>query len=364
MPKTTFVRDLTDDVRWPYTLRRVPQSSAKTLLTPPENPQTGDIVLARVESIGKNARLELVNGRLCALHENDLLGVVFGNRYATKQFEGYARSDGDKADLLSIGGLCGIVESRHASVAVPTRLRQLGMLGDANGRPLRLNDFAAKTQSCSRRPRVIVVCGTSMDAGKTYTVASLITGLRRQGSRVAGVKLTGTAAGRDTWSMLDAGACAALDFIDGGWPSTYLCSLAELLDLYGSLTAQASERHAQWIVLEIADGIVQKETSALLGSPGFTSTVDSWVLAASDSLAAVGGVNQLSRYGIEPLAVSGIVSMSALGVREVMEATGRPCLTAKEVQRGEFAPLLPKNGFEAGFAHFNGETTWPKELAG
>ena len=42
-----------------------------------------------------------------------------------------------------------------------------------------------------------------MDAGKTHTVVSVIRGLRRQGYRVAGVKLTGTATGKDTWKMLD-----------------------------------------------------------------------------------------------------------------------------------------------------------------
>ena len=66
-----------------------------------------------------------------------------------------------------------------------------------------------------------------MDAGKTHTASSIIAGLRRGGIPAAGIKLTGTAAGRDTWSMLDAGACAALDFIDGGHPSTYLLGIKD-----------------------------------------------------------------------------------------------------------------------------------------
>jgi hypothetical protein len=340
---TTPISELMADMRLPYALRRVPAATFKTLLPLPESPQAGDIALAEIESIGKNARLELASGRLCTLHEGDLVGVVFGNRYATKQFEGYARRDGQRSDLLSIGGLCGIVESRHASVGAPTRLRQLGALGDADKRPLRLRDFSLELISHTKRPRVIVVCGTSMDAGKTYTVASLITGLRCYNFNVAGIKLTGTAAGRDTWSMLDAGACVALDFVDGGYPSTYLCSLPELLDLYRLLMAQAAAHHADWIVLEIADGLVQKETTALLRSQAFVSTVDAWVLAASDSLAAVGGVTHFQRQGIEPVAVSGLVSMSALAMREVTEATGLPCVSAKALQRGELTTTLSKD---------------------
>jgi hypothetical protein len=327
----------------PYALRRVPATTFKTLLPLPEKPQTGDIALAEIESIGKNARLELASGRLCMLHEGDLLAVVFGNRYATKQFEGYARRDGQRSDLLSIGGLCGIVESRHASVGAPTRLRQLGAIGDADMRPLRLRDFSIESAPTTKRPSVVAVCGTSMDAGKTYTVASLITGMRRGDVNVAGIKLTGTAAGRDTWSMLDAGACVALDFVDGGYPSTYLCSLPELLELYRLLTAHAAASHSDWIVVEIADGLVQKETAALLRSASFTSTVDAWVLAASDPLAAIGGVAELRRRGIEPVAVSGLVSMSALAIAEVTEDTGLPCLSAKALQRGELNATIVSN---------------------
>src|SRR5262245_51585387 len=205
------------ELRIPYALRRVPPASFASLLPLEAAPAAGDIALARIEKIGKNARLELTNGRPCSLHEGDLAAVVFGNRYATAQFEGYARSDGDACDLLSMGGLCGLVASKHANVADPTKLRLLGRVGDAAGQPLVLGDFALPRRVAPSQPKVLVVCGTSMDAGKTYTVVSLIRGLRRDVSRVASVKLTGTAAGRDTWAMLDAGSCAALDFVDAGF---------------------------------------------------------------------------------------------------------------------------------------------------
>src|SRR6266851_3149151 len=208
-------------IRVSYALRRVPASSFQRLLPRPEPPHVGDIVLARVESIGKNVALDITTGRRCGLHPGDLVAVVFGNRYATLQFEGYARSAGDRCDLLSVGGLCGLVESRHDSVPEPSKLRIEGALGDANGLPLRLQDFALPdTSRADRRPRIAVVLGTAMDAGKTHTARSVILGLRRQGIPVAGIKLTGTAAGRDTFTMLDAGACVALDFVDGGLPST------------------------------------------------------------------------------------------------------------------------------------------------
>src|SRR5262249_58583170 len=127
------------------------------------------IALARLELIGKNARLELASGRASTLHEGDKLAVVFGNRYATMQFEGYAQADEDACDLLSMGGVCGLVETKHEKVLPPSRLRLLGAIGDAHGRPLRLRDFALQSIASRSRPHKVVVCGSAMDVAKTHT---------------------------------------------------------------------------------------------------------------------------------------------------------------------------------------------------
>lgn len=336
----TLSDEMKEFMRIPYALRHVPRENIACLLPVPGIVQPGDIVLARLERIGKNSGLELPTGRRCALHEGDLMAVVFGNRYATHQFEGYAQIDGDRCHMLSMGGLCGMVASKHTSVAEPTKLRVLGAIGDAQALPLNLRQFALAPQRAVERPGVIVVCGSSMDSGKTYTTMSLIVGLRRQGIRVAGIKLTGTAAGRDVWSMADAGACVALDFIDGGWPSTYMCALDDLLSLYHVLIDQAAAKGAAWAVIEIADGLFQRETAALLQSPRFTSTVSAWVLAASEPMSAATGVTMLRNWDIEPVAISGVTSMSPLGIQETEEATGLPCLTAKKLQAGDLNARL------------------------
>lgn len=349
-----FTDEMKTRTRVSYALRWVPRQSMSTLLPLPLTPQAGDIVLARLEKIGKNAALELANGRRCTLHEGDLLAVVFGNRYATLQFEGYARANGDSCDMLSMGGLCGLVESKHAKAADPSKLRLLGALGDRNGCPLNLRDFTLAPLPSPDQPRVIVVCGTSMDAGKTHTVMSIIMGLRKEGIAVAGIKLTGTATGKDTWTMLDAGACAALDFVDGGFPSTYLSTLDELLNLYNLLISRAAAEGASWVVVEIADGLLQRETAALLQHPSFTTSVHAWIFAAGDPLAAAGGVSVLRGWGIEPLAISGMVSMGSLGIKEAQAATGLKCFSASELQSAalndrlrEVSLRVPPRVFEA-----------------
>ncbi len=330
----------------PYGLRRVPTARIATQLDLPDVLRSGDIALARLEKINKNTRLELANGRLKTLHEGTLLAVVFGNRYATEQFEGYARADGNACDLLSMGGLCGLVESKHADVAEPSKLRLLGALGDETERALHLREFSLAPVSISKLPQVIVVCGTSMDSGKTFTSMSLTIGLRRLGRRVGSIKLTGTSAGRDTWTMVDAGAEPAFDFVDVGFPSTYMSTVDELLHIYRVLLSQAAAQNAESVVIEVADGLLQRETSALLQDTRFTSTVNNWVLAAGDPMGAVAGVQLLRKWGIEPTAVSGLLTKSPLGMREVEAATGVATFTAKAIQAGALncsllSPIAP-----------------------
>src|SRR2546427_7857251 len=197
-----------------------------------------------------------------------------------------------------MGGLCGLVESKHARAAEPSKLRLLGALGDINGSPLNLRDFALAPLPEAIHSNVVAVCGTSMDAGKTHTVMSLIMGLRKQGLAVAGIKLTGTATGKDTWNMLDAGACIALDFVDGGFPSTYLSTLDELLNLYDLLISRAAAKGASWVVVEIADGLLQRETAALLQDPGFAASVSAWIFAAGGPCPPAGGGWCFPQWGL------------------------------------------------------------------
>lgn len=321
-------------VRVSHALRRLPESSFSTIMPIPNCPDVGDVVLARLEAIGKNSTLELRSGRRCMLHEGDLLAVVFGNRYATMQFEGYAEVNGDRCDLLSMGGLCGLVQSKHSSVSEPTKLRLLAAIGNASGTPLNLSQATLGPLSTTSLPHVIVVCGTSMDAGKTHTAMSLIRGLKHDGHDVAAMKLTGTACGKDTWVMSDAGAHPVYDFIDGGYPSTYQCSLAQLLSLFKLLRAHAGAQGADCVVVEIADGLLQKETAALLSCAEFKASVAAWVFATGDPIGAVGGVHLLREWGIEPVAVSGLISLSPLAMNEAKVATGLRCYTAKELRLG------------------------------
>src|SRR3979411_3241341 len=58
-----FTDEMKNSMRVSYALRWVPVQTLSTLLPFPDSPRAGDIVLARLEKIGRDAGLELANGR-------------------------------------------------------------------------------------------------------------------------------------------------------------------------------------------------------------------------------------------------------------------------------------------------------------
>lgn len=329
-----------------YTTRRVDRHIIKTLLGG-FSPRPGDLVLARVVKLGQHARIELEHGRRAPLFVGDEIIVCYGNRYAPDQFEAEVPDDLDECHLVAGGGIAARCLARHDSMKAATVIQPLGLLGDAGGRPINLADWALPAIT-SRRPRplVLAVAGTAMNAGKTTSAAHLIKGLSYSGMTVGAAKVTGTGAGGDVWLMKDAGAALAFDFTDAGLASTYRAPVTEIEDAAERLLTHLREEGVDAIVLEVADGLFQQETAALLSSPRFRSLVDAVIFAAGDAMGAAAGVAWLRQRGWPVAAVSGCVSASPLAAREVREATGLPVLGLDDLTRAEVAFDLFERGGE------------------
>ncbi len=170
-----------------------------------------------------------------------------------------------------------------------------------------------------------------MNAGKTTTVGSLVKGLRAAGVVPGAAKVTGTGSGADFWVMVDAGADSVVDFTDAGLASTYLLPPAEVESTFVQLVDHLTEVGSSHIVVEIADGLFQRETAHLLASDVFSSTVDGVVFAAADSLGAVFGGSILRSLGLPLRAVSGALTASDLAMREAARHLDVPVLTKDEL---------------------------------
>lgn len=324
------------NAKWASTTRRVDRKAIRTLVNDPSiKPASGDLLLARVIELGQHTNLELATGRKASLYPGDEIVLCYGNRYAPDQFEALVPSDLGMVHLAAGGGIAGRVVLQHERMDDATVIEPLGLLADQNGSPLNIRKFALPHGGRPNIP-VIAVFGTSMNAGKTTTVARLVHGLCSAGYKVGAAKITGTGAGNDTWSMRDAGALAVYDFTDAGFSTTYLSPVNDILDGARSLLAALVNDGAEVAVIEIADGLFQEETAAIAAHLGFRSMVTSCLFAAGDSMGAVAGAKHLQNLGYDVAAISGLVTRSPLGKREA-DAAGVPILSALELAQADIA---------------------------
>lgn len=324
-----------------FTTRRVRLQSAQCLLTSDRQPKSGDLLLARVDRLGSHRRIELACGRRAQLFPGDEIILCYGDRYAPDQFEGVVPEDLGACHMVAAGGVAARALSKHTGKKDATRITPLGLLGDVHGKVLNVADWSLPTAMLAPDlPGIIAVAGTAMNAGKTMTVAHLVKGLTHAGQRVGAAKLTGTGAGGDIWLMSDAGAVRVLDFTDAGLASTWRRSLPELVRVMTTLIAHLQEEQVDTIVLELADGLFQDETSALLTAPEFRRLVDGVVFAAGDAMGAYTGVNWLHDHDLPALAVSGRLTASPLASREAQGATGLPVLGLPELSSPDIDTVL------------------------
>jgi mutator family transposase len=324
-----------------YTTRRVSPESMLSLISGPAiSPTSGDLVLARIDEIGKQRRIELTDGRRAHLFPGDEIIVCFGNRYAPDQYEGVIGEDLSSCDLVAAGGVASCEITRNERMIPSTRITPLGLIGDAGGNRLNLRDFAVTASDSNAPIKVVLSLGTSMNAGKTFTSTSLVRGLKGGGYRVAAIKATGTGAGNDLWIVRDAGADVVLDFTDGGLASTYLIPLDEIVAATERLIRSAAQQGCEVAIVEIADGLQHLETLEVIQAKDLWANAVGVVFAAYDSMGAKCGVDTLRAAGHKVLAVSGRLTQSPLMMRETERSTGLRVYTPWELQDGALTPAI------------------------
>ena len=333
-------------IKFGFTTRAVPLAVMAGAVPMHAQPRSADLLLAEVLDLGRHYRMEVRSGLTMDLFPGDLIVGAFGNRYATDQYEGYVPSRPvEGCDLLSVGGVCGEVASQHASMVLdPTRLRILGLVSDKDGRPINQCAYGLPpyvlSDSLQRSAEVILVLGSAMNSGKTTTAGTLARALSRANFSVAAGKITGTAAGKDARFFEACGARPVLDFTSAGYPSTYMLSLEELLGIYNSILGHLRAANPDYIILEIADGIFQRETRMMLGSELLPDSVDHVFFAASDSLSAEHGVRSMREYGLPLRAIAGSVTQSPLASREAEETLSLPCMNIERIMDGTLKEVL------------------------
>jgi len=310
-------------------------------------PVVGDVVYGKIISRGQHGTLENQQGRIHKTYDNTRALFVFGNRYAPDYFEGFVPTAyQDVVDVLSRSGMIGSVKNKKSSIKDPTKIKILGFAVDKHGAVLNTVSHSTIQQpkiQVKRDPRakLILSIGTSMNSGKSLAAASMCWALSSAGHRVIASKITGTASLKDILLMQDAGAHIHNDFTDFGYPSTYMLGLEELLHIFNTIDLKYCNNKKTYWVVEIADGILQRETAMLLHSDVIRKRIHRVVFSAQDALGALCGVRELeSAFNLTPDAISGICSSAPLHVRELQKHTNIPVFNSADTSIKEIMTLI------------------------
>lgn len=307
-------------VQWSWACRKVQSASRLELEeNPSAPPMPGDLALVRLDTMGFHKHLTTCENRRLRLYAGVQFIGVFGNRYASDAFEAEVQGT-DNLSLLTGAGMIGTVKSKYDAMADPSHVSLIGFVRGPEGRRLNLKDVLFRPTGERRLPaKLIYIVGTSMNSGKTTTAARLIRGLSDLGLNVVACKLTGSVSNHDPDEMAAAAARKVTDFSDFGFASTYLARKEELLELFYAMMAEVSTVSPDVVLMEFADGLLQRETTMLLSEPEIQKAANGVVLAASDALSALWGADRLRKLSYRVIAVSGKFTSSPLAMREYGE---------------------------------------------
>lgn len=170
-----------------------------------------------------------------------------------------------------------------------------------------------------------------MNSGKTHAAAACCYALASSGKSVRAAKITGTASLKDILLMNDCGAEHIADFTYFGYPSSYLMDADKLLWMFNSFDLKYGNDSKNYLVIEFADGIFQRETAMLLRMPEVRDRIHKLIFCAPGSSSVFGGIRVLKEeFDLEPDAISGLCSSSPLAIREIESFSNLPILQSME----------------------------------
>lgn len=326
-----------------YTLK---PGQLKYYTTVEKKPEAGDVIFGRVLRIGQHASLENRFGRIHNIYNDSKAIFVFGNRYAPDYYEAFVPDSFQRqVDLVARSGLIGRVSTKNSFIKDPTKVAIFGYVCDAEGRLLSTLDYPMisprRHDKTLPRSKMILVCGTTMNSGKSVAAASCCWILSSRRQTVKCSKITGTASLKDILHMNDAGASSYSDFTFFGYPSTYMIDREGVIGIFNKLDLKYANNPKNYWVVEIADGVNQRETALLLASSEVQSRIHRLILCANDAFSAMGGIEYLrSRFSLAPDLISGICTSSPLHVRELRTVTSVPIFHSMEPCPTDIAEIL------------------------
>lgn len=282
-------------------------------------PSMGDLVYCEVDKIGFHKQFETPQDIIKNISRKTKIVCTIGNRYATSFGRGFVPNEPtQKVDMLSRSCVVGYIDVIHETHQSPTKFKILGYILDENKKVI--NTINHKkivfNSNGKRKSKIILVVGTTMNSGKTTTVSKICEMLLLNNRTVSAAKLTGIGCVGDMNAILMSGINNVYTFQHLGYPSTYLLNKNDLYNIFNVID---SNIESEYFVIEIADGILQRETKLLLENPEIKQRIHKLIYCEKTSTGLIGGLNILKKYDLYPDYISGMISSNHLLIEESLE---------------------------------------------
>ncbi|MGI9235527.1 MAG: hypothetical protein ACR2RD_17990 [Woeseiaceae bacterium] len=263
-------------------------------------------------------RVEDRTGHMIQVEPGDWVVGALGDRAATLEGVGAwadITEDG-RMHAMTSAALMGRYTSFSTLFPDPMDLVYRGHLC-RGGEKVCMRDFAMRSKTHAFSVPTLLLCGSSMSAGKTTTGRRVCKELDRAGVYVIGAKLTGAGRYRDILSYLKNGAREIYDFVDVGLPSTVVPE-QDFRQAIRPLLNHINDRKPTLLVAEAgASPLEPYNGQALFDELG--DNIVCTILCASDPYAVIGVQNA---FGVTPDLVTGPATTTSAAVDLVRQLSG------------------------------------------
>lgn len=302
--------ELPADIKCGSVIRRVPAGAGWRCV--PRHGLEGDVCAFSLPRDAADVTIEATTGRAMTLAPGDMFLGTPGYRESTRWVVGSIPEAGLEpgsdywvlADCGIVGTLLGDSPREKGHLA---QVRFLGVVQDENGTALTLKGFALpRPAAAAQAAPVFLVVGTASEVGKTTAALSVLRALRRSGRRrVLALKATGTSSLTELHNYQDHGASPCLDSVDFGLPTTYPSDRAGIEGHFDTVLEWCLAQPVDALLIECGGDILGANVPTFLRALVAVRPDAKVVLAAADSLAALGAKSILGEMGLTPMVLTG-----------------------------------------------------------
>lgn len=271
----------------------------------------GDICVFELASDAAALAIEAVTGRALVIAPGDRFLGTAGYRESTRWVVGHIPEGGlvpgsDYWVLAANGVVGAFVGESPREKGHLGAVRFLGTMHGEDGATLNIRQFVPLEPGVDHAAPVFLVAGTSSEVGKTTAAISVLRALRKSGrNRVVALKATGTSSITELHSYEDFGAAPCFDSVDFGLPTTYPSGRAGIDAHFDTMLDTCLAIPADAVLIECGGDVLGANVPRFLACLAKRRQDVRVILAASDSLAALGAKSVLADMGLTVTLITG-----------------------------------------------------------